>query len=110
MPPFSQQIRFCTSHDGTRIAYATSGAGTPIVKAANWLSHLEFDGSSPVWLHLLRELSRANTLVRYDARGSGLSDWNVELSFEDWVRDLETVVEASGSERFALLGISQGAS
>lgn len=106
----SQQIRFCTSHDGARIAYATSGAGAPIVKAANWLSHLEFDGSSPVWLHLLRELSRDNTLVRYDARGSGLSDWNAEISFEAWVRDLETVVEASGSERFPLLGISQGAS
>lgn len=83
-----------------RIAYATSGIGAPIVKAANWLSHLEFDGSSPVWLHLLRELSRSNTLVRYDARGSGLSDSNAEISFAGWVRDLENVVEASGSERF----------
>ncbi len=105
-----QQIRFCVSHDGVRIAYATSGAGAPLVKAANWLSHLEFDGASPVWNHLLRELSRHNTLVRYDARGSGLSDWDVELSFESWVRDLEAVVEASGSGRFPLLGISQGAS
>jgi pimeloyl-ACP methyl ester carboxylesterase/DNA-binding CsgD family transcriptional regulator len=110
MPPLSQQIRFCTSRDGTRIAYAASGTGPTIVKAANWLSHLEFDCTSPVWLHLLRELSQRNTLVRYDARGSGLSDWNTELSFEAWVADLETVVEASGSERFALLGISQGAS
>src|SRR6266496_4025329 len=105
-----QQIRFCVSHDGVRIAYATSGAGAPLVKAANWLSHLEFDGASPVWNHLLRELSRHNTLVRYDARGSGLSDWDVELSFESWVRDLEAVVEASGSGCFPLLGISQGAS
>ena len=104
-----QQIRFCTSHDGVRIAYATSGAGAPLVKAANWLSHLEFDGSSPVWNHLLRELSRDNTLVRYDARGCGLSDWDVELSFDAWVRDLETVIEASSCERFPLLGISQGA-
>jgi pimeloyl-ACP methyl ester carboxylesterase len=87
-----------------------SGAGAPIVKAANWQSHLEFDGSSPVWLHLLRELSRNHTLVRYDARGSGLSDWNADVSFDAWVRDLEKVVEASGSERFPLLGISQGAS
>ena len=105
-----QQIRFCTSHDRARIAYATSGAGAPLVKAANWLNHLEFDGGSPVWNHLLRELSRRHTLVRYDARGCGLSDWDVEPSFDAWVRDLEAVVEASGGERFPLLGISQGAS
>jgi pimeloyl-ACP methyl ester carboxylesterase/DNA-binding CsgD family transcriptional regulator len=110
MPTLPQQIRFCASHDGARIAYATSGSGPPLVKAANWLSHLEFDGASPVWIHLLRELSRHNTLVRYDARGCGLSDWDADLSFEAWVRDLEAVAEASGSERFALLGISQGAS
>jgi len=110
MPALPQHIRFCTSHDGVRIAYATSGSGPPLVKAANWLSHLEFDGASPVWIHLLRELSRHNTLVRYDARGCGLSDWDAELSFEAWVGDLEAVVEASGAERFALLGISQGAS
>ena len=105
-----QEIRFCTSHDGVRIAYATSGAGAPLVKTANWLSHLEFDSQSPVWLHLVRELSRERTLVRYDARGCGLSDWDVELSFEAWVRDLEAVVDASGVDRFPLLGISQGAS
>ena len=110
MLPLSQEIRFCASHDGARIAYATSGAGSPLVKAANWLSHLEFDVSSPVWLHLLHELSRRNTLVRYDGRGCGLSDWNVELSFGAWVSDLEAVVEANCSERFPLLGISQGAS
>jgi pimeloyl-ACP methyl ester carboxylesterase/DNA-binding CsgD family transcriptional regulator len=106
-----QQIRFCTGHDGVQIAYATSGEGPPIVKAANWMSHLEFDLKSPVWSSLLAELSRAHTLIRYDERGCGLSDWNVdELSFEAWVRDLETVVDATGVERFPLLGISQGAS
>jgi pimeloyl-ACP methyl ester carboxylesterase/DNA-binding CsgD family transcriptional regulator len=106
-----QQIRFCTSHDGARIAYATSGHGPPLVKAANWLSHLEFDWESPVWNPLLRELSSKHTLVRYDERGCGLSDWSVaDLSFESWVRDLETVVDATGVERFPLLGISQGAS
>lgn len=110
MPAIPQQIRFCESHDGVRIAYATSGTGPPLVKAANWLSHLEFDGVSPVWNHWLRELSRHNTLVRYDARGCGLSDRDVDLLFEAWVRDLETVVEASGCHRFPLLGISQGAS
>ena len=110
MTTFQQQIRFCTSHDGARIAYATSGNGAPLVKAANWLSHLEFDGASPVWTHWLRELSRNNTLVRYDARGCGLSDSDVELSFDAWVHDLEAVADASGSKRFPLLGISQGAS
>lgn len=112
MPASSRQaIRFCTSRDGARIAYATSGRGPPLVKAANWLSHLEFDWESPVWSHMLTELSRERTLVRYDERGCGLSDWDVsDLSFEAWVGDLETVVDASGVDRFPLLGISQGAS
>lgn len=107
----SQQIRFCRGHDGVRIAYATAGRGAPIVKVANWLSHLQYDWASPVWRGLLAELSREHTLVRYDERGCGLSDWNVDdLSFESWVRDLETVVDAAGVDRFALLGLSQGAS
>ena len=106
-----QSIRFCTSNDGTRIAFAESGAGPPLIKAANWLSHLEFDWDSPVWRHWLVELSRTHRLVRYDERGCGLSDWNVaDLSFEAWLRDLELVVDATGLERFPLLGISQGAS
>lgn len=105
----SQQIRFCTSSDGVRIAYATSGKGPPLVKAANWLTHLEFDWTSPVWRHWLVECSLGRTLVRYDERGCGLSDWDVaDLSFEAWVRDLEVVVDAAGLTRFALLGISQG--
>ena len=104
-----QQIRFCTSSDGVGIAYATIGSGPPLVKAANWLSHLEVDGKSPVWRHWIRELSRHHTLVRYDERGCGLSDWNVdEFSLEAWVRDLEAVVDALELERFPLLGISQG--
>lgn len=104
-----QHIRFATTDDGVRIAYATSGAGPPLVKAANWLSHLEVDWEFTVWSHWLRELSREHTLVRYDERGCGLSDWTVsELSFESWVRDLETVVDALQLERFPLLGISQG--
>ena len=106
-----QQIRFCTTADGARIAYATTGEGPPLVKVSNWLSHLEFDWGSPVWRHWLAELSRGHKLVRYDERGCGLSDWHPpELSFEGWVRDLETVVDAAGVERFPLLGCSQGAS
>jgi pimeloyl-ACP methyl ester carboxylesterase/DNA-binding CsgD family transcriptional regulator len=106
-----QQIRFATGHDGVRLAYAVSGAGSPVViKAATWLSHLEQDWESPVWSHLLREMSQRSTFVRYDERGCGLSDWTVaDLSFESWVRDLETVADAVGAERFALLGLSQGA-
>ena len=105
-----QEIRFCTAADGVRIAYATTGEGPPLVKAANWLNHLEFDWQSPVWRAWLAEMSRHHTLVRYDERGTGLSDWEVEdLSFEAWVRYLETVVDAVGLERFPLLGSSQGA-
>ena len=110
MQPLTQQIRFCASSDGARIAYATSGEGSPLVKVSNWLSHLEFDLQSPVWTHWLRELATGHTLIRYDERGCGLSDWDAELSFEHWVRDLEAVVDACGLERFPLLGISQGAS
>ena len=105
----AQEIRFCTAGDGTRLAYATSGAGPPLVKAANWLSHLDYDWESPVWRHWLAELSRRFSLVRYDERGCGLSDWNIgRFSFDDWVDDLEAVVDATGLDRFSLLGISQG--
>jgi pimeloyl-ACP methyl ester carboxylesterase/tetratricopeptide (TPR) repeat protein len=104
-----QKIHFCSSSDGARIAYATVGSGPPLVKAANWLSHLEFDSNSPVWRHWIRELSRFHTLVRYDERGCGLSDWQVdEFSLDAWVRDLEAVVDALELDRFPLLGISQG--
>ena len=104
-----QEIRFCTADDGVRIAYSTVGQGPPLVKTANWLNHLEFDWESPVWRHVFDALGHDHLLVRYDARGNGLSDWDVEdLSFEAFVKDLETVVETVGLERFALLGISQG--
>jgi pimeloyl-ACP methyl ester carboxylesterase/DNA-binding winged helix-turn-helix (wHTH) protein len=107
LPP--QEIRFCTTDDGVRLAYATMGTGPPLVKAANWLSHLDFDREAAVWRHWLAELSRRYRLLRYDERGCGLSDWEVaDLSFEAWVRDLEAVVDAAGLDRFPLLGISQG--
>src|SRR5262245_54088890 len=107
--PPPQDIRFCTTTDGTRLAYATIGSGPPLVKAANWLSHLDYDWQSPVWRHWLVELSRRFQLVRYDERGCGLSDWDVsECSLDSWVDDLETVVDAVGLDRFPLFGISQG--
>lgn len=108
--PKQQQIRFARGHDGVRLAYACCGSGVPLVKAATWLSHLEADWDSPVWSHLVRELSLRGLFVRYDERGCGLSDWEVEdLTFESWVRDLETVIDAIGARRVAILGISQGA-
>ena len=108
-PPPMQDIRFCTAGDGTRLAYAISGAGPPLVKAANWLSHLAYDWESPVWRHWLAELSRRFRLIRYDERGCGLSDWDIgRFSFDDWVDDLEAVVDAAGLDQFPLLGISQG--
>jgi pimeloyl-ACP methyl ester carboxylesterase len=85
------------------------GDGFPLVKTGNWMTHLEFDFQSPIWRHLYRELSREHALIRYDARGNGLSDREVEdVSFETFVSDLESVVDAAGLKRFALLGISQG--
>jgi pimeloyl-ACP methyl ester carboxylesterase/DNA-binding winged helix-turn-helix (wHTH) protein len=104
-----QQIHFCTAPDGVRIAYAEVGQGPPLLKAANWLNHLEYDWQSPVWSHLLQELAAAHRLIRYDARGNGLSDWDVaDISFDAFVSDLESVVEAAGLQRFALFGVSQG--
>ena len=102
-------VRFCTASDGTRIAYSWTGEGPPFVKVANWLTHLEFDLQSPVWRQLITELVPDRRLIRYDARGSGLSDWDVpELSLDAWVQDLESVVNALELDRFPLLGISQG--
>ena len=104
-----QEIRFCTAKDGVRIAYATAGRGPPLVKSANWLNHLEFDWQSPVWRHLLHALARHHELIRYDERGNGLSDWSAaNLSFDSFLEDLETVVDAAGLDRFPLFGISQG--
>jgi pimeloyl-ACP methyl ester carboxylesterase len=105
-----QDIRFCAASDGVRLAYATHGHGPPLVKASNWLSHLEFDWASPVWRHWLEGLGRRHTVIRSDLRGCGMSDRDVdELSLERWVLDLETVIDAAGVERCCLLGVSGGA-
>lgn len=104
-----QEIRFCVTRDQVNIAYATTGTGYPFVKAANWLNHLDFEWDSPLWRHWLRDLGEHHTVIRYDERGNGLSDWDVEeMSQQAWVHDLETVVDAAGVEKFALFGISQG--
>lgn len=104
-----QDIRFCLSADGTRIANAVAGEGPPLVKTANWLNHLDFDWQSPVWRHVFSDLMQHHRLVRYDARGNGLSDWSVsDYSFARQVEDLEAVVDALELETFPLFGVSQG--
>jgi class 3 adenylate cyclase/pimeloyl-ACP methyl ester carboxylesterase len=108
-PRCEQEIHFCMASDGVQLAYSRLGSGPPLVKTGNWMTHLEFDFESPIWRHLYRELARDRMLVRYDARGNGLSDREIEeVSFATSVSDLEAVVDAAGLERFALLGISQG--
>lgn len=108
-PKLSQAIRFCTTDDGVRLAYATTGQGPPLVRAAHFLTHVEFDLHSPVWRPWLETLSDHRTLLRYDGRGCGLSDApTTPLSLDRWVADLEAVVDAAGLERFPLLGCSQG--
>ncbi|AQA04983.1 transcriptional regulator [Mycobacterium sp. MS1601] len=104
-----QTIAFTRAADGIRLAYAVAGDGPPLVRAANWMTHLGYDIESPVWSHWVRDLSRGHTFIRYDERGCGLSDWEAgEFTFEDWVADLESVVEALGLQQFPLLGVSQG--
>jgi DNA-binding winged helix-turn-helix (wHTH) protein/alpha-beta hydrolase superfamily lysophospholipase len=104
-----QDIRYCTTSDGVRLAYATSGNGPPLVKASNWLTHLDFEWGSPIWRHWYTALSRHHRLLRYDERGNGMSQRDVpDVSFDTWVHDLETVVDAAGLDRFPLLGISRG--
>lgn len=104
-----QEIRFCRSTDGVRIAYATTGKGPPLIRVSNWMTHLNLDWESPVWSHWFSELSRDHTLVRYDPRGTGLSDRDVDdFSIETWTRDLDAVVSDLGLDQFPLLGLCQG--
>jgi pimeloyl-ACP methyl ester carboxylesterase/DNA-binding winged helix-turn-helix (wHTH) protein len=108
-PPPRQHIAFCRAADGVRLAYAVAGEGPPLVRAANWMTHLGYDIESPVWRHWVRDLAAEHTFIRYDERGCGLSDWDAaDFSFEAWVSDLESVVDALGLETFPLLGVSQG--
>src|SRR5262249_1762695 len=104
--PLSQDVQFCRTSDGVRIAYAAVGDGRPLVWAAHWLA---FSWKSPIWRHWTEEFAKDHTFVHYDERGSGLSDWdNVTFSVDAFVRDLEAVVDALGLDRFALIGISKG--
>jgi len=102
-------IRFCRSADGTRIAYARTGEGPPLVKTANWLTHLDLDRTNPLWAHWFDGLTRGRQLIRYDERGCGLSSWDMgSFTLDDLVADLDAVADAVGLDRFPLLGVSQG--
>jgi pimeloyl-ACP methyl ester carboxylesterase/DNA-binding CsgD family transcriptional regulator len=104
-----QDVRFCRGRDGVRLAWAIHGNGPPVIVVSCWLSHLQHDWRSPVWQHFLRDLGEFATIVRYDERGFGMSDWNVtDFSLEARHSDLEALVEATGFDRFALLGMSGG--
>lgn len=104
-----QRVQFATAPDGVRIAWADVGAGPPVLKAPNWLNHIEYEWRSPVQGPMLTGLARRCRLVRFDQRGNGLSDWDVEtISIDAMIADMETVVAAAGLEKFALLGVSQG--
>ena len=107
----AQRIRYVRTGDGVQLAWAEAGSGPVLVKAANWLTHLEYEWESPVWRHWLRFFTEHFRYIRHDERGCGMTDWNVgDLSVESWVGDLEAVVAAADPrEPFALLGISQGA-
>lgn len=106
-----QTIQFTKTSDNVKLAYGISGSGPMLVKCANWLNHLEYDWESPVWKHWFEFLSDNFTLLRYDERGCGMSDWEFEKTgFDQWVEDLEVVVEANELEKFPLLGVSRGAS
>lgn len=107
--PLQQSVGYCWSGDNRRLAYAVSGEGPPLVKVANWMTHLGNDSRSPVWRHWLVELSRTRQLIRYDEVGCGMSDWHAQTYGVDaWAQHLADVVDALQLERFPLLGISQG--
>jgi pimeloyl-ACP methyl ester carboxylesterase len=108
LPP--QKILYCKAEDGTRLAYSVTGEGPPIVKTANWLNHIQHDWDSPLWKHWIEEFTRGRSLIRYDERGNGLSDWDTpNLSLDAFVQDLESIVDCTELEKFDLLAISQGA-
>ncbi len=109
VPGTQQDVRFCRAPDGVRIAYAVHGSGPPLLVTTCWLSHLQHDWQSPVWHHFLRDIGRFATVIRYDERGHGLSDRDVEdHSLEARIGDMAAVAEHAGFDRFAVMAMSQG--
>src|SRR6188474_2437889 len=111
MKKATQRIRYVRTTDGVQLAWAEAGTGPVMIKAANWLTHLDYEWESPVWRHWIRFFTDHFRYIRYDERGCGMTDWKLgDLSVERWIADLEAVVDASSpTEPFVLLGISQGA-
>jgi pimeloyl-ACP methyl ester carboxylesterase/DNA-binding CsgD family transcriptional regulator len=111
MKPLRQHVRYATAPDGTRLAWAESGDGPLVVKAANWLTHLEYEWDSPVWKHWIHFFSAHFKFIRYDERGCGMTEWRGgSMTLDDWVTDLQAVIEAARpAGPVTLLGISQGA-
>jgi class 3 adenylate cyclase/pimeloyl-ACP methyl ester carboxylesterase len=108
-PALDQDIRFCDSADAVTIAWASVGDGPPLMKAPNWMNHLEYDWQSPILGHLLHAMAADHRLVRFDQRGNGLSDRNLsEISFDNMIDDMAVVADAAGLDRFPLLSLSQG--
>jgi DNA-binding winged helix-turn-helix (wHTH) protein/pimeloyl-ACP methyl ester carboxylesterase len=108
-PAFEQEIRSFTTSDGVRIAYTMAGDGPPLVRAVDWLNHLDFEWKNPFRRQWFSQIMRHQTFLRYDQRGSGLSDWNVDdFSFERSLADFEELIEAVGFDEFAVLGTCQG--
>jgi DNA-binding winged helix-turn-helix (wHTH) protein/pimeloyl-ACP methyl ester carboxylesterase len=104
-----QEIQFFITSDGVRLAYTIGGSGPPIVRAIDWLNHLDFEWKNPYRRQWFSQIMCHNTLLRYDQRGSGLSDWNVDdFSFERSLADFEELIALVGFDKFALVGSCQG--
>ena len=106
--PAVERVRFCRAPDGVRIAYAVCGSGPPLLVGKMWISHLQYDWQDPTLSHVLEALSRIATVVRYDERGYGLSDWDPPgFTLDSRVADLEAVAGAVGFNRYAVLAMGQ---
>jgi class 3 adenylate cyclase/pimeloyl-ACP methyl ester carboxylesterase len=104
-------VRYCMSPDGASIAHAQVGDGYPLIVGGSWMTHLELDWENPGWGHHIRDLAKVYTVIRYDQRGNGMSDWHgIELSFERMVDDLESVIDCYEFDKVAIFGPSQAAS
>lgn len=107
--PRQREIRFCRAPDGTRLAFRVAGTGPPLVTVGAFASHVELDHHHPVISAGLGSLHREFTVLRYDERGHGLSE--CDLGDDDLatrVRDLESVVDAAGLDRFAIFAVHMG--
>ena len=106
----AQQIQYCRTDDGVNLAWSVIGEGSPIVKAPNWIGHLELDWRNPGFAPICTSIARHHQLIRFDARLNGLSDWEAEIcSFERFVDDLEEIFDVAGVQRAPILAMSQGA-